>query len=430
MPIMQRDKRGQARSAYSERDLYDVVAAITRYVSPHGPEQVSQRAFDRSRSGAGHPDAPSARAICTRLGSSWGGLLERCLDPDLDLDRSHARRRGSRVRHDYLDARHLHFALNLVARQLDKTTLTPGEYASKRTQLIRSESRRRGERVDEALLPMLMPTVGQIEGFIRRAEGRGQAQNGVDGGDGDRGDRGRDQRDQAQELADLIVDDQLLTSPDHDQRVRDEDEEGRGAGSSSAEQASDSDRSLWDQALLLAGLAARPAVRDCGENQRKHRGMLLAVAIHHFYEVNGCLPSREALREFARRLGIALEQHGKKPWAEVLEDARVYRSSLGLETPAADEPRPRLKRSDVKVPKGGIPGATPASPIKRGQHRYTREDCLEALRCFDAELPASEPRTQKRYLAFSTEQGRVPPSRFQRFGGFTQMMREARNRAA
>jgi hypothetical protein len=182
-----------------------------------------------------------------------------------------------------------------------------------------------------------------------------------------------------------------------------------------------------------AGLEPRSDLRPLREPLRRRRArrtlrapLPLAEAIHHFVEANGELPSTNSIEAFAKLADVVIESRSK-PWAEYLDDARAYRASLGLTTPP-DNPRrgkPKTPKAEVKVPAGGIPGAPKR---RKGRSHHSEADCIADLQRFDRELPASEPRTQKRYLAFSVEHGTVPPARFQRYGGFTRLMNIARKR--
>ena len=112
-----RDSHGRLESAYSDRELYDLVRAVAEHASPDEPQFVSQRVFDCGRAAAGHPHAPSARAICARLRDHrgrpfpWLKLLALVFDPDRDIDRTHGQLRGQEDANE-LGPRHLFFALN------------------------------------------------------------------------------------------------------------------------------------------------------------------------------------------------------------------------------------------------------------------------------------------------------------------------------
>lgn len=190
----------------------------------------------------------------------------------------------------------------------------------------------------------------------------------------------------------------------------------------------------WDRALELAGLEPRAALESAREERRRiareardsapRAKLPLAEAIHHFLEANGELPSYRRLEAFARQLEITVEVRSK-PWAEHLDDARAYRAGLGLSSPVeGPKPRGHAVRKEIKVPADGIPGAP--RRYGKGRTRHTEADCIAALRRFDRELPAREPRTRARYLEFSVSEGMVSPSYFDRYGGFTKLMREAR----
>ena len=79
---------GRFTSEYSDRALYDLVAEVAVHVDPAAPTTVSQSTWDAGRAGAGHPMAPSARAICDRLTRHsgrphpWSELLAVALDPE------------------------------------------------------------------------------------------------------------------------------------------------------------------------------------------------------------------------------------------------------------------------------------------------------------------------------------------------------------
>jgi hypothetical protein len=154
---------GTFESEYDDLGLYTLVRVVAEFVSPDDPTSVSQAAWDAGRAPSGHPDAPSARAICTRLADKrgksfpWRELLELVCDPSRDIAQTHAQRTGEEDA-DHLTEEHVYYALRRVADELEAKTFAPDTYARTRRQLIASD-RRRG--VD--LLAELMPTVGQIE---------------------------------------------------------------------------------------------------------------------------------------------------------------------------------------------------------------------------------------------------------------------------
>lgn len=408
MPIADRRKdNGQAASAYSERALYDVVADVIRYVSPGRPEAVTQRAFDRSRAAAGHPQAPSARAICMRLGSkgasmSWARLRRHALADDLHKDRSYSKHRGQDIGPE-MDVRHLVFALKWAAREAEQASLTPDDYEDTRRELLRRDRRMGRYRDHDSLLPGLLPSKGQIERIARDHDVQ-----------------------QRRELAKAQASEQA--AGDAADSAEDQVSE-QGVEDNEPAEPSPPKAAPWDLALALAGLeprttlAPRPNTRPAPDP--KSLRLDIEVAIHHFIESNDSMPSEKSLQDFARLVGTAVATRSK-PWADHLDDARAYRAQLGLDSPS-ENPKPlgHAVRREVKVPEGGIPGAPPS---RKGRRRYSEEDCLNAVERFDREAPPSEPRTRPRYARFSVEHGTVPPNNFRHYGGFTALMKKARQR--
>ena len=322
----------------------------------------------------------------------WAELRHKALAGDLDLDRSHARNRGQQADND-LDVRHLVFALRWAAREAVLPSLNPDRYRVIRRELLRRERRlNRGLTEHQSLLPQLLPSAGQIE---RIAEHH---------------DEGRDDEDVAGS-APLV---EALEIPAD--AATDEKAERVGA---------------WDRALQLAGLEPRSALEAVRQKTRRKGPewndprLPLVELIHHFLEANGEMPSRVRHYDFARELGIAVEVPSKD-WLDHLEDARAYRAELGLDSPGNPRARGKGARKQLKLPADGIPGA-PLRLERKGRTRYSEEDCIESLRRFDAELPPREPRTRARYLPFSVDHGTVPPSHFDRYGGFRKLMEEARD---
>lgn len=164
MATVARRPRGTFSSEYDDLGLYTLVRVIAEFVAPDEPTLVTQAAWDAGRTPSGHPGAPSARAICARLADRdgkpfpWRELLELVFDDSLDMERSHARRRGEAESDGFTDA-HVYYALRRVARELDTTTLVPDQYGRTREDLLAGDRRRQCG----GLLRELMPTVGQIE---------------------------------------------------------------------------------------------------------------------------------------------------------------------------------------------------------------------------------------------------------------------------
>jgi hypothetical protein len=153
---------GTFESEYHDLGLYTLVRVIAEFVSPDDPTSVSQAAWDGGRAPSGHPDAPSARAICARLADRegkpfpWRELLELVFDPSRDIEQTHALRRGESNGAHFTEE-HVFYALQRVAHELGVSTLAPDAYAQQRATLV-ANARRRSIDLTE-----LLPTVGQIE---------------------------------------------------------------------------------------------------------------------------------------------------------------------------------------------------------------------------------------------------------------------------
>jgi hypothetical protein len=427
-----RGKNGQLVSAYNDRQLFDAVEEIARFVSAEHPTEVSQRAFDDARALAGHPQAPSARAICARFGRDgkaigWRILLERACGGG-DGNRRAALHRRSIERPD-LDQRHLVFALRLASRELEtEEGLPPIDYQGWRERRI-AACRHRPHEHHDPLLPGLLPTVGQIERIVGHDHD----------GDHDDEDEDEDVRQSALTRGDNWDDGDEGDDDDHDHRpaasfARSTASEANTSSSSSpdgtaatagAPAESRKRDAAWDRALELAGLPPRPRTAK-PDPTRTPESVPIAVAIHHYLESNGleAWPSWKRLAKFGELADISIAERSK-PWKEHIAEARAYREARGLPCPAA-MPKPTGRGAPlptVKVPKGGIPGA-PKRGSRRG--RYTREDMIEALRLFDRELPPGQPRTQKAYVAFRRGQNLPAASGFAQHGGFSALTREMR----
>jgi|GEM_PF-3155640 len=153
-----RAKSGKFKSRYDKNALYSLVADVCRFVDPEEPEEVSQPDFDRSRAAAGHPNAPSARAIYGRLKKPWEEIKRIALDPTRDVNQTIAL--NSRADARKLNPEEIHFALNRVARELEAKTVSFFDYVRMREKLIAKDKRRNGE---VGILETLLPTAHQIE---------------------------------------------------------------------------------------------------------------------------------------------------------------------------------------------------------------------------------------------------------------------------
>lgn len=152
-----RAKSGKFKSRYDKNALYPLVADVCRFVNTDEPESVSQPDFDRSRAAAGHPNAPSARAIYGRLKMPWEEIKQIALDPARSV--AHTEGAAHRVDSRKLAPEEIHFALNRVARELGLRTFGFFEYARCRMTLIAADKRRHRE---QGVIEGLLPTAHQI----------------------------------------------------------------------------------------------------------------------------------------------------------------------------------------------------------------------------------------------------------------------------
>jgi hypothetical protein len=152
-----RAKSGKFKSRYDRNALFPLVADVCRFVNPDEPESVSQPDFDTSRSAAGHPHAPSGRAIYGRLKRPWEEIKRIALDPARSV--AHSEGAAHRVDSRKLATEEVHFALNRVARELGLRAFGFFEYARGRMTMIAADKRRHGE---QGVIERLLPTAHQI----------------------------------------------------------------------------------------------------------------------------------------------------------------------------------------------------------------------------------------------------------------------------
>jgi hypothetical protein len=134
-----------------------VIAEVARHVDADEPEAVSQRRWDSGRAPAGHPEAPSARQMCQALKLSWSEALRVALDESRNLTQTVAAL--SKADERTWSERELHYALHLVAREIERRSFTSNEYERARDVLIRRDRGRNGH---QAILERLLPTRHQI----------------------------------------------------------------------------------------------------------------------------------------------------------------------------------------------------------------------------------------------------------------------------
>lgn len=149
---------GKFETGYDSGGLFELVAKVAKVARPTDPEKCSQPKWDEAREQAGVPDAPSARAIYARLKRPWPLILEVALNPERKAantvgatDRAKARK---------LKPEELRFALRLVARELDVSTLSFFDYERTRGVLLKRDRARNGT---NGVMEHLLPTAAQIE---------------------------------------------------------------------------------------------------------------------------------------------------------------------------------------------------------------------------------------------------------------------------
>lgn len=397
MAITTRSRDGRASARYSDGELYSLVRRVAVWVNRRRPTKVTQSDFDIGRAGAKLPDLPSARAICMRLGEEgksrpWAEVLEIACAEQASPEISQGRRRGSGMA-NHLGEPHLYFALNLVAQHLGVRSLTPDDYERGCLALLERESRRRTGRHShqEHLLDELLPNAGQIERIVRAA-GKSLTADGATKSDDAKSD---------EEIAEEVV------------------HGGQGIPTGGAD---------WDVALSIAGLEPRAILaEERNLASRKPNGLPLVEAIHAFVEANDRWPSRPALIRFGELADIAIQQNRDRPWPECLDEARAFRSQLGLSSPTKLPHETRVPLDAIQVPDERIKGAPRRRKTGAGQR--THDELLDALEQFDRDLPAGVDRTRDAYRQFATGTGLPSATTIdRRGGGFTAMMAEMRER--
>jgi hypothetical protein len=332
--------------------VLDLVAAVAWTANRSDPTRCSMRAFNAARATSPHPDAPTANAIHldfnkdARVAVSWAEILQlafRTRDEREPVLRAAYRSREQ----DWLDVRHLFFALNQVARMLGQTTLVEREYVEGRERMIRRQRRRD----PDSEIAELLPSAGQIE---RIAE----AQREIDG-------------------ADPAI-------------------------------------SGWGYALRLAGLEPRSA-RLAPVRRADPRRLSVAQAAAIFAALNGVLPSKPSLIQFAEHAGLPLTGIDQRRWTLVLDDADTLVAADGLPQP------PRPKPNGRRVLRFRVP----ANPLDTRDLLITREQAIEALRRWDRES-AGRTRSRREYLSWQVGSPAPAPSTIQRhFGSFSALVTEA-----
>ena len=143
-------------SRYPTARLPDIVGTVALAADPDHPEIVSQRAWDAARIKTEFRDAPSARAICDRLGMSWPEVTKLAQTAVGERRRRVGRGGGDYIA-DWLTPENAIAALRLVARSLGVTELGRDAYARERTRMLAADrpAYRHGRQ-------LLLPTADQI----------------------------------------------------------------------------------------------------------------------------------------------------------------------------------------------------------------------------------------------------------------------------
>jgi hypothetical protein len=146
---------GRFATAYADDQLYELVKTVALLVNPIAPAALTEQQFDACRAGAGHPDAPSARQITSRLQLGWRPLIELVLTGDRSLARSHDARTREPQR-AFQDERYARYALRRACLELRRETISELEYTTVRDDLVARDPS------PDRLLVELLPTASRI----------------------------------------------------------------------------------------------------------------------------------------------------------------------------------------------------------------------------------------------------------------------------
>lgn len=118
------------------------VREVSTIAKPSAPETVSQRAFDAARALSDrYTELPAARRIAERLELSWNKVLEIAHGPEGRAQRVLGHQLRSRPR-AWLTAEYAAFVLKLVARRVNASTLTRGDYRTERQAMLCADRKR------------------------------------------------------------------------------------------------------------------------------------------------------------------------------------------------------------------------------------------------------------------------------------------------
>jgi hypothetical protein len=148
---------GTFATRYDQGARYELVREVALAANPAAPERTSQRQWDEARATAGHPDAPTARAICMSLKVSWQELLTLVFNEERNTTMSAAA--NQRAWFKVPTEEEIFFALRFVAMKRGVETLSYADYERGREQLIAADKKRMG---NESVLEQVLPRAGQI----------------------------------------------------------------------------------------------------------------------------------------------------------------------------------------------------------------------------------------------------------------------------
>lgn len=132
--------------------LLQYVRAVSKLANPARPQEARQRAFDASaKQHERFADVPSARVIARRLGKPWREVLTLAHSSSKTHPASLSGRRGTDDQH-WLAGEHITYALKLVARRSQASTLSEAQYDAGREKLLTTQRSSR----------FRLPTAGQI----------------------------------------------------------------------------------------------------------------------------------------------------------------------------------------------------------------------------------------------------------------------------
>lgn len=302
------------RSDHTNGQLWELVREAAKTFSPTRPDRLSTRKFDAARASLGHPDAPSGRWIAKRLGLPWPEVVKVAVDAKRDPTMTEAAAKRAPAER-WLSIRHLHFALNFVARERGVRSFSEIDYIATREALLSSGAT--GARA--ATLPIILPTSGQLIQIVRRIEkAEAEAKAAADSPESESESKhGKKPKSGGKSK-----------TPIHKRKKQPVLPELNDAEADAEALPAEIKHGYWNRALILAGL-------EPYETSKKARGTATVEAIHLYIEASGVLPAtREELMRFARAAGFALSRLNDGDRIQrYLPHVAAHRATLGLAMP-------------------------------------------------------------------------------------------------